>query len=596
MKSLTNPNDTARPVARERFKGWLEALATFEQAPATIVNDLRNKIATQCFDLVVAGQFKRGKTSVINALLGMELLPVGVVPLTSAITIISYDDATSASVVFESGERLDIAIDDLSTYATERGNPKNAKAVAEVHVSCPATWLRSGIRLIDTPGIGSIYRHNTDITYGFLPKADAALLVLSVEQPLSAEEREFLKSVSGHAGKIFFLLNKVDLLNDAELSDSLHFTRQALADVVGAQVSLFAVSARRALRQCRAETEPPTGDSGFPEFLRALDSFLQRDRGTVLDDSITRQLLRLTAHTRTNLELEFKALTTPLDELQEKIERFEIKKREVKLARDDSALLMGKEAVRLWMERVDEELASFCAALRRRVDATIENVIASNAALSTRQLSRQLEQATIAEIRTGYDTWRGECNRRLAQEFTAWCTRHAREIDDSVEELFRFSSELFEIGYDTVRVDSTWKVKSGFYYKFWSEPPSMRQLANALVLALPRWIGRSLLRTRFIDFAHESIETQSGRTRYDLLQRLESSVRDFRHELMERIDSAIGGIEAAIRKGTNLREAGTVASAERLALLRTRLESIAQIESEIREYRAQNEEPAESTP
>lgn len=565
---------------RLRFECWIDQLATFEHAPESALRDLRGKIAMRTFDLVVAGQFNRGKTSVINALLGAELLPVGVVPLTSVVAVLSHADSIAAEVLFDDGRQQSIAIEELAAYATERGNPKNAKSVSEVRIACPAPWLCTGMRLIDTPGVGSIYQHNSDVAYRYLPKADAALLVLSVEQPLSAEECNFLKLIGDHAGKTFVLLNKTDLLGAGDLREAVDFTRRAVTEAAGAAIPLFAVSARLALQG--AADPAVLAQSGFPEFLGALDAFLRRDSSAILEASTARQLLRIATQMRTGIELESRSLTTPLEELERKIELFEAKKGEVKIARDDSAVLLGKEAVQAWMNRMDQELAILRTTLQERLTKRVEDAIAENAALSTRRLSDLLQQALVAEIRAGYDAWRGEQDQRLAGEFTAWCARHARQIDDSVDELFRFSSELFAIEYDSVRVESAWSVKTGFYYKFWSEPPSMRQLATVLVLALPRVIGHRLLRTRYRAFARENIETQSGRVRYDLLQRLEASVSDFRRELMERIDTAISGIEAAIRKGAALHETGEQASAERLILLRANLEALSRIEDDLR--------------
>jgi predicted GTPase len=569
---MTPPNDPA-----DALLCLIDRLSNIEQAPHAELDGLRGKLAARQFDLVVAGQFKRGKSSVINALVGSELLPVGVVPLTSVVTLLSYGTTTAAQIVFENGERHGVFVTDVAAYATERGNPKNAKHVAEVRITCPIDWLRSGIRLVDTPGVGSIYRHNTDVAWGFLPKADAVLLVLSVEQPLSAEERDFLAFIRSQTGKTFFLLNKTDLLQAADLHDALEFTRRTLADIVGAPARVFPVSARLALTQ----TENSVQHSGFPELRQALDEFLRQGRDTALHESAARQLTRLLAQARARVELERNALATPLDELRRKVAAFAAKKQEAMQTREDSALLLGKEAVRVWMDRLDAGLAAFRKELGEQLDESIARIVAGHSALSTRRLAALLERTVVDEIRAGYDGWRSERNQQLGQEFTAWCARHARQVDDSVDELFRFSAELFRIDYRAVRVETLWSVQSSFYYKFWSEPPSLRQLATALVLVLPRRFGHRLLRRRFAAFAHESVETQSGRTRYDFQQRLEDSVRDFRKELLARMETAIAGIESAVRSGTALRESGERASADRLRALRASRDALADIDAGI---------------
>ena len=173
----------------------------------------KEKLETNTFNLVAVGQFKRGKTCLINALLGADILPVSVVPLTSIVTIVVYGETVGVKVFFKNGKIVDIPVESLPDYVTETGNPKNEKAVSEVVVFYPSPYLKDGVRLVDTPGVGSVYVHNTDVAYRYLPKSDAALFLLSIDQPVSSAEIEFLNDVREYAGRIFFLLNKTDYLS-----------------------------------------------------------------------------------------------------------------------------------------------------------------------------------------------------------------------------------------------------------------------------------------------------------------------------------------------------------------------------------------------
>jgi hypothetical protein len=96
------------------------------------------KLKKHTFNLVVAGEFKRGKSTVINALLGADLLPTGVIPLTSVVTRLQYGDIPAVTVSFDNGDLRAVELDALPDYVTERGNPKNAKNVREVLVLYPA--------------------------------------------------------------------------------------------------------------------------------------------------------------------------------------------------------------------------------------------------------------------------------------------------------------------------------------------------------------------------------------------------------------------------------------------------------------------------
>lgn len=138
--------------------------------------------------LVVLGQFKRGKSSLINALIGDDLLPTAAVPLTSVVTKIVHGPQKQAVISFRDGSRQEVPAASLSHYITEEGNPQNEKQVEAAEVSHPSPYLAKGLVIVDTPGVGSLYRHNTEVTYSFLPNADAVIFVLSADQPLSEGE------------------------------------------------------------------------------------------------------------------------------------------------------------------------------------------------------------------------------------------------------------------------------------------------------------------------------------------------------------------------------------------------------------------------
>jgi predicted GTPase len=209
--------------------------------------ELRDKIRTDTFNLVVVGRFKRGKTSFINALLGDAVLPVSVVPLTSIVKIMTCGETINAWVHFNDNRSVEISPESISGYVTEKGNPKNAKDVLEVFITYPSPYLRDGVRMIDTPGIGSICEQNTDVAYRYLPRSDAAPFLLSVDQPMSKAEIDSPPDVKEYSNKILFLLNKADYLCEKDLMESMEFSKYALKETLGADVNFFPISARLAL-------------------------------------------------------------------------------------------------------------------------------------------------------------------------------------------------------------------------------------------------------------------------------------------------------------------------------------------------------------
>jgi predicted GTPase len=177
--------------AAMQFFERIKEEACLDQCRALLV-----KLAEDRFNLAVVGQFKRGKSSLMNAVIGRELLPTGLLPLTSAITTLCYGPKELV-VLKRKNWTIDqeIPISDLAAFVTEQGNPGNEKGILEARVEMPSPFLRRGIHFIDTPGIGSSRQENTATTYAFLPEADAVIFVTSVEAPISEAEEIFLQDV-----------------------------------------------------------------------------------------------------------------------------------------------------------------------------------------------------------------------------------------------------------------------------------------------------------------------------------------------------------------------------------------------------------------
>jgi GTP-binding protein EngB required for normal cell division len=345
--------------ARGELARSLKALAALAQVDQDACAWLRNKLREEVFNLVAVGQFKRGKSSVINALLGEALLPVGVVPLTSVVTEIRYGPEPSAEVVYESGARHQVGIDSLADYVTEKGNPRNVKGVREVLIRFPSMWLESGVRLVDTPGIGSVYEHNTDVTQRYLPQADAVLFVGSVDQPMSRAELEFLESIRPYAAKIFCLLNKTDYLSAKELEESLAFSARAIETALGVAIPLYPVSARLALAAKCESDAAGQARSGFSPFERMLLAFMTDDKELIWLKSIAQSSLRILAQARLQVNLELAALAAPLEQVERNLVAFIHKKQETLTTRAEYCVLIEANARDLQKQQVEPALDRF---------------------------------------------------------------------------------------------------------------------------------------------------------------------------------------------------------------------------------------------
>jgi len=246
-------------------------------------NDCRkllSRLSEDRFNLVVVGQFNRGKTSLMNAILGADRLPTSVLPLTSVITAVSYGDRERVLIHWDWWSYTsEVPLSELAQYVTQEGNPGNQRRVVRAEVQLPVELLRLGFYFIDTPGVGSAITTNTTTTTAFLPEADAVIFLTSFESPLAEAELQFLDQVRRHLRKIFMVINKRDLVPPEQQEAVVAFVQERLSEVFGTtRPRVYSVSARDALNAKQSGDTGKLGRSGLPQLEADLIEFLQTDK------------------------------------------------------------------------------------------------------------------------------------------------------------------------------------------------------------------------------------------------------------------------------------------------------------------------------
>jgi len=241
--------------------------------------ELAVRLAEDQFNLAVVGQFSRGKTSLMNAVLGVDRLPTGVVPLTSVITTVRYGTRECVLLHYEhSALARKVTLADLPQYVTQIGNPENRLRIRLAEVQLPADILRRGFFFVDTPGLGSAIAANTATTENFLPEMDAVVLVTSCEGPLSKDEVAFLKSAYRQSRKVFLVINKIDLLSDRDRAEVSRYAGEVLREVGMTDLPVFILSARDGLLSKLGGDPAVLARCGLPEFEQELVRFLTTEK------------------------------------------------------------------------------------------------------------------------------------------------------------------------------------------------------------------------------------------------------------------------------------------------------------------------------
>jgi len=211
---MTEPDRA--PVAPEIVQ---DALSTVEDlcqrheisALEDFLESCRTFAREKMLNIAVLGRFKAGKSTFLNQLLGRPLLPVGVIPVTSVVTEIQWGPHERATVEFADGRREYVPAERIGDFISESQNPENSKQVARVRVELPSMDRYRGIRFVDTPGLESVFEHNTDASLEWLPNVGLALVAVGVDPPLSQHDIELIRNLSRYTPNISLLLTKVDV-------------------------------------------------------------------------------------------------------------------------------------------------------------------------------------------------------------------------------------------------------------------------------------------------------------------------------------------------------------------------------------------------
>ena len=278
------------------------------------------------------GQFKRGKSTVLNALLGKSVLPIGVVPVTAIPTFIESALNFAIRVTYVSGETEETTPKsveefrkELARFVTEEANPRNVLNVARGDVSLAAELLERGVVLIDTPGVGSTHRHQTAAADAVLPECDAALLVVSAGPPITEIEIAYLARIRQTMARLIVVLNKIDIIEPHERQKVVAFLRDALVDHAGLDpfTPIFSLSARDALRAKESGNAEALSASGFDELENSVLEFLATEKRQILNAAVARKAAVLVAQLELESEIALKSLRLPLEDLECRMAAFD---------------------------------------------------------------------------------------------------------------------------------------------------------------------------------------------------------------------------------------------------------------------------------
>lgn len=559
----TQPQTAAPMLTREDMLALLDELLALgagllAESGRRNLAAARARVAEDRFNLVVLGEFKRGKSTLINALLERDVLPTGVVPLTSVVTAIGAGDRDRLIVRFADGSERERPLDELAQYVTEELNPNNRLGVELARVELDHGLVRAGVELVDTPGIGSIHSHNTEVAREFLPRVDAALCVLDAGQPLSQAERELFAEAAARVPRLLIVVNKVDHLDPADRDVAIEFVRSALRDLLGGTTSeLFAVSAKRG--------------EGIGPLAQRLERLATEEREGLLLRSVAGLARNVAADTAQAARFESRAIELPLDELAARARTFEARIAELREASAEAGDLLHRGIERALEQHVNQPLKEHARQHEAQLRAALRDHVAQLGRRPPRELSEQLEAWIDARVRADFEELVPRFEGAIADQLTELEGRYAGRVQGILERVQEVAEDVFGTRASDVLPETGLRAPSRFSFKLKDVEHALDMIVGFGRTITPGALGRRMVvrdaEQRLIDMT----DRHAGRLRSELAARVSDAAREYRRELAAAVEEAIGAIRAAIDRAIEDRRQG-----ERHA--RERLERLAEVE------------------
>ncbi|MGA7343267.1 MAG: dynamin family protein [Terracidiphilus sp.] len=515
--------------------------------------ELAARVSEGRFYVACVGQFKRGKSTLLNALVGHAVVPTGFVPVTAVPTVIRFGGQLHARVRMRDGSWQGVAMPDLKEYVTEELNPENKKAVEGAEVFVPSPLLSSGMCFVDTPGLGSVFTGNTATTQAFIPHIDAALVVVGADPPIAGEELALVEAVGKQVQDLILVINKADRTSDPERAAAAKFTRAILEKRLHRPMGeVLEVSAAE-----RMENRGPLRD--WEKLLASFDRLIEDSGTNLVRAACDRGLQRLSEQLLAMIGEDRDALQRPIDESERRIGLMKETISEAERSMHELNFLFMAEQHRisdLFVERHKRFFRSARTESEKEFAEGLPSVPLGFGPRDRRRLMHLAQQISRSKVTPWLKLEQEEGERH----YRAVALRFVEMGNNFLEKLVEAGlSELTRMPH-ALDPEKGLRVRSRFVFEDFigtAQPPSpLRWLADVL---LPLVGGRKVIVNEAREFLEHLLEVNSARVQNDVLNRIQESRDRLEVEIRKLLHEISRIAEQALDRARKLKEEGAPA-------------------------------------
>ena len=515
--------------------------------------ELAERISEGRFYVACVGQFKRGKSTLLNALVGYEVVPTGFVPVTAVPTVIRFGEQLHARVRMHDGSWRDIDPRDLKQYVTEELNPENSKGVEGAEVFVPSLLLSTGMCFVDTPGLGSVWTGNTATTQAFIPHIDAALVVIGADPPIAGEELTLVEAVGKQVQDLILVINKADRTTDPERAAAATFTRQILEKRLHRPMGeVFEVSAAE-----RMENRGPLRD--WEKLQGSLQHLVEDSSRNLVRAACERGLQRLSEQLLAIINENRDALLRPVEESERRIELMKQTIGEAERSMRELGFLFMAEQHRI-SDLFGDRHKQFYDSTGKEAEAEFNRELSSiprgfgpSYRKRVMHLAQEISSSKIMPWLKPEQEEGERQYRAVALRFVDMGNNFLKKLADAgLSELTRMPHALDP--------EKGFRVRSSFVFEKFigtAEPPSpLRWLADVF---LPLVGARKMIANEAREFLLHLLETNSSRVQNDVLNRIQESRDRLEVEIRKLLHEISRIAEQALDRARKIKEEGTPA-------------------------------------
>jgi GTP-binding protein EngB required for normal cell division len=513
--------------------------------------ELAARVAEGRFYVACVGQFKRGKSTLLNALVGHEVVPTGFIPVTAVPTVIRFGDKLHARVRMRDASWRDVAMPDLKEYVTEELNPENKKAVDGAEVFVPSSLLASGMCFVDTPGLGSVFTGNTATTQAFIPHIDAALVVVGADPPIAGEELALVEAVGKQVQDLILVINKADRTSDPERAAAAKFTREILEKRLQRPMGeVLEVSAAE-----RMENRGPLRD--WKKLMASFQRLVEDSGGNLVRAACDRGIQRLSEQLLAIISEDRDALQRPIEESERRIalmkETINVAERSM---RELSFLFMAEQhrISDLFGDRHKQFFSSSWTESVAEFNDDLQSIPLGFGPHYRRRVMHLAQEISRRKVMPWLKPEQEEGERQyraVALRFVEMGNKFLKELAGAgLNELTRMPHALDP--------EKGLRVRSSFSFEKFigtAEPPSpLRWLADVF---LPFVGARKVITNEAREFLRHLLEVNSSRVQNDVLNRIQESrdrleveIRKLLHEVSRIAEQALDWARKVKEEGT----------------------------------------------